>query len=43
MYEITIKTPDGVFIYKENIEDIDKVIQDHPDYEELNAKQIEEK
>ena len=43
MYEIEVKTPEGIFIYKENIENIDKVIQEHPDYEEIKAKQIKEK
>ena len=38
MYEIEIKTPEGIFKYeKEDVAEIEKIIQDHPDYEEVKA------
>ena len=39
-YNIKIRTKEGTFEYeKENLDDIDLLIQKHPNYEELRATQ----
>lgn len=42
-YKIEIKTPDGVYTYeKEDLNNLDLLLQEHPDYDSLQAKEVEE-
>lgn len=41
MYEITIETPKGILKFNiENIKELNKLLEDHPDYSGVKAKQI---
>ena len=37
-YTIRVKTKNGTFEYEEDLSKIDKIIEEHPDYEEIEAK-----
>ena len=41
MYEIEIKTPEGTYIEKEELENLALLLEKYPGYEEVKAKQIE--
>lgn len=36
-YTIRVKTKEGTYEYEDNLENIDRVLQRHPDYEEVQA------
>lgn len=41
MYDIKIKTKDGTYEYEQiDLDDLDLIISEHPDYDELNAKLV---
>lgn len=42
-YTIRVKTKDGTYEYEDKLEQIDKIIEKHPNYEEVNAKKLVKK
>lgn len=41
MYEITIETPKGILKFSiENIQELNKLLEENPDYSGVKAKQI---
>ena len=41
MYEIEIETPKGILKFNiENIQELNKLLEEHPDYTGVKAKQI---
>ena len=42
-YSIKIKTKEGTYEYEDKLEHIDKIIEKHPNYEELKATSIKPK
>ena len=39
-YTIRVKTKEGTYEYEDNLENIDTILQQHEDYEEIQAKKI---
>ena len=43
-YEVEIKTSEGVYIYHNvDLQDLEKVLSNHKEYDEVNAKRKDEK
>lgn len=42
-YNIKVKTKEGTYEYEDNLENIDRVLQRHPDYEEVQATRKKQK
>ena len=38
-YDIKIKTKEGTFEYEDKLENIDSILEKHPNYEQVEAKQ----
>lgn len=42
-YTIRVKTKEGTYEYEDKLEHIDKIIEKHPNYEEVHAKKLVKK
>lgn len=39
-YTIRVKTKEGTFEYEDKLENVDKILEKHPNYEEIQAKKL---
>lgn len=39
-YTIKIKTKEGTYEYEDKLENVDKILEKHPNYEEIQAKRL---
>jgi len=40
-YTIRIKTKEGTYEYEDKLENLEKIVEEHKDYEEVEVKKVE--
>ncbi len=39
-YNIKVRTKEGTYEYEDKLENVDKILKEHPNYEEIQAKKL---